>query len=162
MEKQKKKTGKPAPKGNKYAEKWTEEAARELFKLVYSKLEEETYYNVNGKNVSGYLCHFLGEACDEAKTTIDIIRYLRDKYGFSADYERLKRKSERNSFTDTKRGIINTAAGIINLKSNHSWTDRLQQDVTTQGDKIEARQIIVSSTELPDKLKGLQNDLGNE
>jgi hypothetical protein len=39
--------------------------------------------------------------------------------------------------TKTKNDNINTAAGIINLKSNHNWTDRQavdqKQSITIEG-----------------------------
>ena len=31
---------------------------------------------------------------------------------------------ERNCYSNTKKGIIKEATGIVNLKSNHKWTDR--------------------------------------
>lgn len=117
-----------APKENTNAEKWTEEEAIKLFELVYEKVCEKTDYMIHGEKIEGYECHFIGEACDEADTTIDILKYVRNKYGLKNLYNRIKRKCERNCFTDSKKGIIDKAMGIVNLKSNHGWTDR--NDVT--------------------------------
>jgi hypothetical protein len=123
-----------APKGNTNAEKWTEELAIDVFTKVEGKSKDKFTYSVNGKSVEGYLCHYIGEAADEGGTTIDILEYIRDKYSLQSRYAALKRKCERNCFTDTKKGIINTAAGIVNLKSNHGWTDRV--DNTSKGNEL--------------------------
>lgn len=137
-----------APKGNKNAEEWTLEKALVLFDLIMKKLNEKTTYMVNGKRVEGYLCHYLGEATDEADTTIDVVKYLRVKFTLESEYNRLKSKSERNCFTDTKKGIINTAVGIVNLKSNHGWTDRMDQ--TTKGEKTQTTIINLGSGTKPE------------
>ena len=41
---------------------------------------------------------------------------------------------ESNCYTNGKRGIIKEASSIMNLKSNHRWTDRL--DNTSLDEKI--------------------------
>ena len=129
-----------APKGNTNAETWSLEDAKKAFELVMVTLKKTTTYKVHGKNVDGYLCHYLGEACDEVDYSIDQLKYIKNKYGLNSEYQRAKRKSERNCFTDTKKGIINTAAGIINLKSNHGWTDRV--DNTTKDKEVSTTTII--------------------
>jgi len=73
----------------------------------------------------------------------------------------MKNNCEANCFNNIKKENINTAAGIINLKSNHGWSDRIQQDVTTGGDKIQT-QFIVGSQELSDEVKGFINDIEQE
>lgn len=120
-----------APKENKNAEKWTEEEAIELFNKVYESACKETTYPSGENIIKGYLCHFIGEACDEAETTIDILKYVRNKFNLQSSYNRIKRKCERNCFTDSKKGIIVASLAIVNLKSNHGWTDRAE--TTLQG-----------------------------
>lgn len=128
-----------APKGNKNAEKWSEDDAISLFNRVIEVTKCKTSYNVNGKWVDGYLCHFIGEAADEAETSTDILDYLRDKYSLNYLYNRIKRKCERNCFTDSKKGIIVASMAIVNLKSNHGWTDRV--DNTSKGNEINTKPI---------------------
>ena len=127
-----------APIGNKNAEKWdiSLESTILLFEEINEALNKKYDYFVNGIEIEGFLCHFIGEACTEAKTNIDRIEYIRDKYNLQHLYKDLKRKSESNCFTDTKKGIINTAAGIMNLKSNHGWTDRLKTENTNSNVNI--------------------------
>ena len=133
--------GAGAPKDNTNAEKWTHEEATKLFDLVYDKACEKTSYKVGGSKEKGYICHFIGEACDEADTTIDILKYIRKKYSLNDSYNRIKRKCERNCFTDSKKGIIIPSLAIVNLKANHGWVDRV--DTTTGGEKID-KSIIIS------------------
>ena len=127
--------GAGAPKGNKNASKWDTDSAKELFKKVLDKTKEKAEYIVAGNKVEGYLCHYLGEAADEAETNTDTLKYLSRAYGLKDEYEALKSKCERNCFSDAKKGIINTAIAIVNLKSNHNWTDRVQEnkEVTHKG-----------------------------
>lgn len=127
-----------APKGNKNAEKWTEEKATELFDKALSKLNEKDTYIVGKETVTGYKYDFLGELLLDLGTYIDIATQLKKRFpSLQGRYRQLQRAMERNCYSNTKKGIINTAVGIVNLKSNHNWTDR--QDLTTQGEKFESK-----------------------
>lgn len=122
-------------KGNKNAEKWTFEKAEELFNTVLEKTKEKTDYILQGQKIEGFNCHYIGEAADEAGTNCDILDYLKKKYPeLRKVYSSIKRKCERNCFTDSKKGIIIASMAIINLKSNHNWTDRV--DNTSKGNEI--------------------------
>jgi len=129
-----------APKGNTNAEKWTLEESVKLLELAIEKATETTEYNVHGKKVEGYLCHYIGEAADEAGSNLDQLDYIRDKHNLRSLYNQLKRKCERNCFTDTKKGIIVPSIAIVNLKSNHGWTDRV--DNTSKDEKIQTTPVI--------------------
>jgi hypothetical protein len=51
----------------------------------------------------------------------------------------------------------------MNLKSNHGWTDRVQNDVTSKGDKIEQQpQFIVQTKEQGEKIQNWLDKLDNE
>lgn len=139
-----------APKDNTNAEKWTEEEAIQLFEYVYEKAKETTEYLVHGATVLGYNCHFIGEACDEAETTIDKIKYIRDKYNLRSLYNKLKRKCERNCFTDSKKGIIIPSLAIVNLKSNHGWTDRAETTLQGGDRPIQTTTINLGNGEKPE------------
>jgi hypothetical protein len=82
---------------------------------------------------------FIGEIAKELDTYIDVFDYLVNKFPSLKRYKtQMKRNCETNCFSNIKNENINTAAGIMNLKSNHGWTDRLQQDVTTGGKSLNA------------------------
>jgi hypothetical protein len=140
----KKKVG--APKDNMNAEKWTLEAATKLMTDAV-ELSKNTDYD------------FIGEIAKDLDTYIDVFDYLVDKFPELKKYKnKMKRNCEANCFSNIKRENINTGAGIMNLKSNHGWTDRVQQDHTTQGDKLESN-FIVGSKELSDEVKGFIDEL---
>ncbi len=64
----------------------------------------------------------------------------------------MKRNCEANCFSNIKKENINTGAGIMNLKSNHGWTDRVQNDHTTKGEKVQ-QQFIVSTKEQAEEVQ---------
>ena len=70
----------------------------------------------------------------------------------------IKEDIETNCYSNTKKGIINTAVGIVNLKSNYNWTDRLQNDVTTGGEKLQP-QFIVATKEHGDEVNDFVNSI---
>jgi len=82
---------------------------------------------------------FIGEIAKDLDSYIDVFDYLVEKFPELKRFKnRMKRNCEANCFTNIKKENINTGAGIMNLKSNHGWTDRLQQDVTTGGKSLNA------------------------
>lgn len=112
--------------GNTNAEKWSEEKALDLMVLAAEKSKSLEY-------------DFIGEIAKELDTYIDVFDYLVNKFPSLKRYKtQMKRNCETNCFSNIKNENINTAAGIMNLKSNHGWTDRVQQDVTTGGKSLNA------------------------
>ena len=135
-----------APKDNMNAEKWTLEVATKLMTDAV-ELSKNTDYD------------FIGEIAKDLDTYIDVFDYLVDKFPELKKYKnKMKRNCEANCFSNIKKENINTGAGIMNLKSNHGWTDRVQQDHTTKGDKIESN-FIVSDKETADEVKDFINEL---
>jgi len=111
-----------APKGNKNAEKWTYEDAVDFLEQSLKLSKEEDY-------------DFLGEIAKTLGSYIDVYDYIIEKYPELSHYKsHIMRNCEANCFSNSKKGKINTAIGIVNLKSNHGWTDRLDQ--TTKGKEI--------------------------
>jgi hypothetical protein len=114
--------------GNTNAEVWTLEEAEKLFNEAENIVKRKCDYNINGKDVKGYEFDFMGELVDE----LDVYRELMTKHlpnRFPLLKHRLDSiisKLETNCYSNVKKGIINTAAGIVNLKSNHKWTDRTE------------------------------------
>jgi hypothetical protein len=135
--------------GNTNAERWTIETATKLFTDAV-ELSDSLDYD------------FIGEIAKKLGTYIDVFDYLVDKFPELKKYKnRMKRNCEANCFSNIKNEEINVGAGIMNLKSNHGWTDRLQQDVTTQGDKLQT-QFIVGSNELSEEVKGFIDEIEQE
>ena len=109
-----------APKNNKNAEKWTEEEALNLFDEAIEMASSNSDYD------------FIGEVARDLGTYREIFVYLKDKFNSCKHkYKLLVSNLEANCFSHTKKGEINTAVGIVNLKSNHGWTDRAE--TTLQG-----------------------------
>lgn len=111
----KKKSGAGPPIGNTNAEKWSEESATELFnKALCISADKDS-----GDN------DFIGEVAQTAGTNLSIMEYLRNKYpNLLSVYDQIKRNCEANCFRNGKRGTITPSLAIMNLKSNHGWTDR--------------------------------------
>lgn len=114
---------------NKNAEKWTIEEAEKLFNEAF-KLSTQKDYD------------FIGEVARDLGTYREIFTYLSNKFkNLQHTYKLILSNLEANCFSHTKKGEINTAVGIVNLKSNYNWTDRL--DNTTKGEKVELNKIEV-------------------
>lgn len=126
-----------APKENSNAEKWSLEDATNLFNKAIEMAYEEDVYSVHGTKMKGNKYHYLGEIATskEMKLYPDIFKYLKVAHpSLLPEYNRLKYILEANCFSDSKKGIINTATAIMNLKSNYKWTDRV--DTTTKDQPV--------------------------
>lgn len=103
-----------APEGNKNAEIWDVESAKQLFDKALQLSKTDTY-------------DFIGEIAKKLDTYRDIFTYLSDKYNeLKPIYKHINGNLEANCFSHIKKGKIKEASGIVNLKSNHGWTDRHQ------------------------------------
>lgn len=109
-------------KGNKNAEKWTYEEADKLFQKALELSYDKEF-------------DFIGEIARELKTYHHVFSFLSDKFPqFKETHKIILSNLESNCFFNSKKGNINVAVGIVNLKSNHGWTDRT--DHTTKDEKI--------------------------
>ena len=109
---------------NLNAEKYTLDKALEIFG---NAIEMST----------GAEYDFIGEVARDLGVTRNIFTQLSAKFPELKPFEnQLVNNLEANCFKHTKKNDINTAAGIINLKSNHGWTDR-QETTSQQTIKIE-------------------------
>ncbi len=119
-----------APKNNKNAEKWTEEEAIKFFDKALKVCKEKGF-------------DFIGEVASELDTYRDIFTYLKDKFTTVKPlYKRLEQQCETNCFAHAKKGEIVPSLGIINLKSNHGWTDRVDQ--TTKGEQVGGEKVVIN------------------
>jgi len=107
-----------AEKENKNAEKWTEEKAEELL-IEAVELSETGEYD------------FIGEVAVKQKSYIDVYDYLVEKFPQFKHYKtQLKRNCEAACFSNGKNNKIHAGMAIMNLKSNHGWTDRSEVNQT--------------------------------
>ena len=122
--------------GNKNAEKWTEEESIKLFESAIQLSNKKETVKVNGQSIESYLYDFIGEITGELDTYKETFTYLAKKHKGKVNQLHIKLLAnlERNCFYNGKKGAIKEASAIMNLKSNHRWTDRI--DNTTQGEKI--------------------------
>lgn len=131
-----------APKENNNAEKWNLEQATKLFDDAIDLSESDEY-------------DFLGEIAKKLNSYIDVFDYLVDKFPeLKGKKNQLKRNCEANCFSNSKKGKINVAVGIVNLKSNHGWTDR--NDITTKGEKVDSGISQMSTDELIVRAKAIK------
>lgn len=111
-----------APKENTNAEKWNLNKAIKFMNKAIDTAKKKKY-------------DFIGEVAQDLDSYRDIFTYLKDKFDECKPlYKRLEQECEANCFTHGKSGDINTAMAIVNLKSNHGWTDRV--DNTSKGEKV--------------------------
>ena len=76
--------------------------------------------------------------------------YLKDKFKSCKPlYKLLSQNLEANCFSHTKRGEINTAVGIVNLKSNYGWTDRAETTLQGGDKPIQTTTINLGNGEKP-------------
>ena len=76
---------------------------------------------------------FIGEIARDLNVSRHIFTYLVDKYDELEEYyDRILTNVEANCFKHGKKGKINTAMAIVNLKSNHGWTDRTSVDANVK------------------------------
>lgn len=109
---------------NTNAEKWNLEEAETFFDKAI-ELSEDHDRNYD----------FIGEIARELKSYKEIFTYLSNKFPeLKSKHNRLISNCEANCFYNGKKSNIVPSLAIMNLKSNHGWTDR--QDVTTKGETI--------------------------
>ena len=109
--------GAGAPKGNKNAETWTFEEATDLFNRCLETAKDKSL-DCND---------FIGEVAQENNTTLSALDYLKNKYPeLESIYTDIKQSCEANCFRNGKKGTIVPSLAIMNLKSNHGWTDRVE------------------------------------
>ncbi|MCP4052230.1 MAG: hypothetical protein GY739_04025 [Mesoflavibacter sp.] len=105
---------------NKNAEKWTIEEATKLFNKCL----------VTAKDQTKECNDFIGEVAQNNNTDLTQLDYLKDKFpSLKPIYKTIKSHCESNCFRNGKKGDIVPSLAIMNLKSNHGWTDRSENTV---------------------------------
>ena len=119
-----------APHGNKNAEKWTIENsiaifndAIELANLTETIILKKGEYTTE---VEQYKFDFIGEVARELGYYKSLFTELVNKFPKQLKplHTQLVETLEANCFCNSKKGAIKEATAIVNLKSNHKWTDR--------------------------------------
>jgi hypothetical protein len=135
-------------KGNQNALKWTTEKCKEVVEQLKALVNEKEEYVVSGNKVKGYKYDFIGELTLELGYGRQTLKREIEVHSpeLSTEVDLLYSYMERNCYVNTKKGIIKEATGIVNLKSNHKWTDRQQIDTNLTGNvHIEPKEFIDDS-----------------
>lgn len=102
--------------GNKNAEKIIESDALNILNDLF-ELSLDSQYD------------FIGEIVRVQGIRRSQLTYLTNKFeSCKSIYVDILSNLESNCFGNAKKGTIKEATAIINLKSNHKWTDRQQID----------------------------------
>ena len=114
-----------APKGNTYAEKWTEKEAKSFFDDALALIEEK-------KEVL-----FIGTIANELGVDRHTFDYLIGKFPEKKVFATIKKKIqsiiESRTYEKALGGNLNATMAIFGLKNNHGWKDRTEQDVKVTG-----------------------------
>ena len=114
---------------NTNAEKWSLEDAIDLFNRAIELTKGKSKID------------FIGEVAKELNTYRDVFLYLKKKFPEVKNlHKQLISNIEANCFSHGKEGDINVAMAIVNLKSNHGWTDRI--DTTTKDKEVKTTTVI--------------------
>ena len=118
-----------APKGNNNAEKYDLDAAVKMFNDAIDMTNQKEEVKINGEKIQGYKYDFIGEIAGELNTFKEIFNHLLSRFKKELKYlnNQLHTNIERNCYYNGKKGAIKEASAIMNLKSNHKWTDRRDQ-----------------------------------
>jgi len=118
------------PINNKNAEKWTIELATHLFDKALELSKDREY-------------DFIGEIARDLDQYKEVFTYLSDRFPeLKMHHKRIISNCDANCFYNGKKQNITPSLAIMNLKSNHGWTDRV--DTTTKGDKLPTTTVQVS------------------
>ena len=127
-----------APYGNRNAEKWSLRKATKLFKDAIELSKEKETVKVQGVSIECYRYDYIGEIARELGTFHQIFSHLINRF---PSLQRLKNELDNNiqsnCYYNAKKGAIREATGIVNLKSNYGWTDRVQTDIDFKPEKPE-------------------------
>ena len=108
-----------APKENKNAEKWSFEDADNFMNEAVELSKNKRY-------------DFIGEVARDLGQYHQLFTYLKDKFSvLDYQYKMILANCEANCFCNGKNGDIVPSLAIMNLKSNHKWTDRVDSTVNS-------------------------------
>lgn len=124
--------------GNQYSEHWTLEESESFIKEAV-EISESLEYD------------FIGEVAKKQGTYHHVYGYIVEKFPSLKKYlKAIKHNCESNCFYNGKKGEIVPSLAIMNLKSNHGWTDRAE---TTLKGKLQVSKL--TDEELEEELKDI-------
>jgi len=120
-----------APKGNKFAEKWSKKEALALANQAFDIVSDE--------------CFYLSEVAEACGTYRDFFTYILDKFADDEDVfrtiKRMQNKCEAIIARKTGLGDIDKALGIFILKAYHRLTETQNINI---GQNDEAKPLTVN------------------
>jgi hypothetical protein len=115
---------------NKNAEKWDLELST-VFMDEALELSKSRDYD------------FIGELARDLEQYHHLFSYLKNKFPeLTNTYNKIKSNCEANCFFNGKKQNITPSLAIMNLKSNHNWTDRV--DTTSKGNELKGEKVSIS------------------
>lgn len=115
-------------KNNKNSEKWTLDEATKFMNEALELSNDKKY-------------DFVGEVAKDLNQYHHLFGYLKDKFKeLTYQYNMIYANCESNCFYNGKKQNITPSLAIMNLKSNHKWTDR--NDNTSNGEKVSSTTVI--------------------
>lgn len=119
-----------APYGNRNAEKWSYKKSIQLFKDAIELTNKKEKFQIGSKKIEGYTFDYIGEIARELGTFHEIFAHLTERFpALNRLKNELYNNIQSNCYSNTKKGIIKEATGIVNLKSNWKWTDRSESNI---------------------------------
>lgn len=110
--------------GNQHEQHWTEDEALAFMQNSLIAMEKNGF-------------DFIGELAQEMGQYRTLYYYLADKFPSCKNVlKKIEQECEANCFRHGKKGEIVPSLAIMNLKSNHGWTDRVDQ--TSGGEKVQS------------------------
>jgi hypothetical protein len=111
----------------KNSEVWTLEESEALFLKCLEVAKDKTRDDND----------FIGEVALTCDTYLTQLDYLKKKYPelLNPIYNNIKSCCEANCFRNGKTQKIVPSMAIMNLKSNHGWTDRVEQNTTVKDER---------------------------
>jgi hypothetical protein len=86
---------------------------------------------------------FIGEIAKKQNTYHNVYGYIVEKFPSLNHYlEQIKQNCESNCFYNGKKGNIVPSLAIMNLKSNHGWTDRTENKSEHSGSITITRKVV--------------------
>ena len=144
-----------APIGNTNAEKYDLDTSIKMFHDAIDMTNQRELVKVNGNEINGYEFDFIGEIAGELNTYKEIFIHLLKRFPELKNLDRqLHTNIERNCYSNGKKGVIKEASSIMNLKSNHNWTDR--RDLSSSDGSMTPQTNLIT-TLTPDQLKEALN-----
>ena len=142
-----------APYGNRNAEKWNIKKAVMLFNdaidLTNKKESQQVKVGDKVTEFEGYSYDFIGELAGELGTFKEIFSHLVKRFNvLSRKHKQLITNIERNCYYNGKKGAIKEASAIMNLKSNHKWTDRIEQNQNINDERKSVNDLFPTDDEL--------------